>query len=328
MFDDQQPQNLGNVPGNLPTGEPEDVFANIELASSRLADVPSDPVAEEPLVPTSALGAGILRPKAVATPTPLPDTYGPVEPPMPPMRPSTVPVTSPNTINQTDGGVLGSNNDMAPGMFDNVAPSMTVPPPGMTPNGGNQNQMYDLKEPIGNKKTILWIIIVVIVVVLGAGSVWIYTSFMRDKDTSTNDFDVPTVSEGSVDVENTVNTSNSSLDTQNGSTQTSGQDTNTTGNNTTVDLQDRILFGEPIDTDGDGLDDVREADLDTDPLNWDTDGDELGDGDEVTIWKTDPLDSDTDGDTYLDGVEIKNGYSPTGSGKLFEPPTSTDGISQ
>ncbi|HRH23960.1 MAG TPA: hypothetical protein PK295_05035, partial [Candidatus Magasanikbacteria bacterium] len=55
----------------------------------------------------------------------------------------------------------------------------------------------------------------------------------------------------------------------------------------------------------------------------DTDLDELSDGDEVMVWKTNPLVSDTDNDGYSDGVEVKNGYKPTGPGKLFEPPTTT-----
>ena len=86
-------------------------------------------------------------------------------------------------------------------------------------------------------------------------------------------------------------------------------------------IDEQILFGEPIDTDGDGLDDNRERDIGTDPNNWDTDGDGLSDGDEVIIWKTDPLNPDTDGDGYLDGEEVKSGYNPTGPGRIFEIPT-------
>ena len=87
---------------------------------------------------------------------------------------------------------------------------------------------------------------------------------------------------------------------------------------------DQILFGEPIDKDGDGLDDTKEVELATDPNNWDTDGDLLGDGDEVLVWKTDPLKPDTDGDGYKDGAEVKSGYNPAGAGKIFTVPTSTN----
>ena len=110
---------------------------------------------------------------------------------------------------------------------------------------------------------------------------------------------------------------------------------------------DQILFGQAVDSDKDGLDDVREKEIGanpqntdsdgdglsdgdeviiykTDPLKADTDDDGLSDGDEALIWRTNPLNSDTDGDSYPDGTEVRNGYSPLGSGKLFtSPPTTT-----
>lgn len=109
---------------------------------------------------------------------------------------------------------------------------------------------------------------------------------------------------------------------------------------------DQILFGQGVDLDKDGLDDVREKEIQTNPqnpdsdgdgisdgdevivhkslpLNTDTDKDGLSDGDEVLIWKTDLLNPDTDGDSYPDGTEVKNGYSPLGPGKLFSATAST-----
>lgn len=86
---------------------------------------------------------------------------------------------------------------------------------------------------------------------------------------------------------------------------------------------DKILFGESIDSDKDGLDDVREKQLGTNPNKSDTDGDGLSDGDEVLIWKTNPLVADTDGDSYPDGSEVFHGYNPLGPGKLFTSPTTT-----
>lgn len=65
-----------------------------------------------------------------------------------------------------------------------------------------------------------------------------------------------------------------------------------------------------LDSDHDGLTDKEEIKLGTNPLNPDTDGDLLSDGDEVHIWHTDPLKKDTDGDGFPDGQEILNGYSP------------------
>ncbi len=86
------------------------------------------------------------------------------------------------------------------------------------------------------------------------------------------------------------------------------------------------IISQGIDTDKDGLDDAQEEQLGTDMNKTDTDSDTLSDGDEVLIWQTNPLNPDTDGDGYLDGEEIRNGYSPTGPGKLFNggtSPTST-----
>ncbi|MHC4415400.1 MAG: hypothetical protein ACYS0G_08965 [Planctomycetota bacterium] len=66
--------------------------------------------------------------------------------------------------------------------------------------------------------------------------------------------------------------------------------------------------GEPLDSDGDGLNDYDEANLGTDPHDPDTDDDDLLDGVEVDIADgsgcPDPLDSDSDDDNLLDGEEV------------------------
>lgn len=54
------------------------------------------------------------------------------------------------------------------------------------------------------------------------------------------------------------------------------------------------------DTDGDGLTDLQEAFLGTNPNNADTDGDGLTDGDEVFVYHTNPNSQDTDGDGVID----------------------------
>src|SRR4051812_3837681 len=58
------------------------------------------------------------------------------------------------------------------------------------------------------------------------------------------------------------------------------------------------------DTDGDGVIDGQELQLGTNPLLPDSDGDGLLDGQEVKL-KTDPLNADTDSDGILDGKEVK-----------------------
>jgi outer membrane protein OmpA-like peptidoglycan-associated protein len=59
------------------------------------------------------------------------------------------------------------------------------------------------------------------------------------------------------------------------------------------------------DTDGDGLSDGDEIRrLKTDPCVGDSDGDGLKDGEEIRTYQTDPLNADTDGDRLADGAEV------------------------
>ncbi len=58
------------------------------------------------------------------------------------------------------------------------------------------------------------------------------------------------------------------------------------------------------DDDRDGLRNVEESRLGTNPTNPDTDEDGLSDGHEVRKFKTDPLNADSDGDRIKDGEEI------------------------
>ena len=64
------------------------------------------------------------------------------------------------------------------------------------------------------------------------------------------------------------------------------------------------------DPDRDGLTNVQEFQLGTDPHNRDVDGDELSDGDEVNVHHTNPFLVDTDGDGIPDGVEVKTSSNP------------------
>ncbi len=181
----------------------------------------------------------------------------------------------------------------------------TAVEPADNPDQTPAPEMYKIKEPALTRGLVMTIIIVVAVVILGGGGWWLYNSFIAD---SGSDF---TVSEFDATVE----------DLSPIVTEPDIKPFVPVEENLSADIIDeQVLFGEPIDTDGDGLDDNREFDLGTDPNNWDSDGDELGDGDEVIIWKTDPLNPDSDGDTYLDGQEVKSGYNPAGPGKIFEPP--------
>ncbi len=96
------------------------------------------------------------------------------------------------------------------------------------------------------------------------------------------------------------------------------QETRDAGGTATAELQTAIAEG---DDDGDGLTNIEERNLGTDPNNPDTDGDGLTDGEEVKIYGTDPLNNDTDGDTLLDGYEVNVLHT---SPKLAD--TDSDGI--
>lgn len=65
-----------------------------------------------------------------------------------------------------------------------------------------------------------------------------------------------------------------------------------------------------IDKDTDGLTDIEEGKLGTDPQKSDTDGDGLLDNDEIKIYKTNPLKFDTDGDGKNDGYEVRRNLDP------------------
>jgi hypothetical protein len=70
------------------------------------------------------------------------------------------------------------------------------------------------------------------------------------------------------------------------------------------------------DTDGDGLTNLQEYQLGTDPRNPDTDGDGIPDGQEVQLG-TNPLDPDTDHDELSDGQELKLGTNPLSPDTAF-----------
>ncbi len=64
------------------------------------------------------------------------------------------------------------------------------------------------------------------------------------------------------------------------------------------------------DADEDELTNLQEFNMDTDPLDADSDNDKLWDGYEVHITRTDPNTADTDGDGYSDGREKTDRTDP------------------
>ncbi|RLF63300.1 MAG: hypothetical protein DRN30_06785 [Thermoplasmata archaeon] len=71
-----------------------------------------------------------------------------------------------------------------------------------------------------------------------------------------------------------------------------------------------MTYGGDDDMDNDGLSNLEEYGLNSDPTNSDSDGDGLSDGDEVDIYGSSPTSGDSDGDSLLDGDEVNMGLSP------------------
>lgn len=59
----------------------------------------------------------------------------------------------------------------------------------------------------------------------------------------------------------------------------------------------------PVDSDGDGLTNIEEKEIRTDPFSYDTDGDTLGDYQEYKVLGTNPLNQNTDNDRYNDAED-------------------------
>jgi len=273
------------APSNLPTGsEPDDMFAGIEKDNS---PAPTQAVEQTP----NALDAGMLKPK-----TPEPQT---ATPPLAQEQPQPTPIPQPN---QTP----------------------PINPSGLDDDGEQQMQqpVYAMKEPILGK-ILLLVFLFFVLVGLGFGGFWFFDKYVLNED---NDTIFP--------VENLDNTESlfppqeQLIDTTEPVIEEPAVEEPIVEDNTENIIgdmnNDTILFGEPVDSDKDGLDDIREEELGTNPNNSDTDNDELDDASEVLIWKTNPNNPDTDGDGYTDGTEIKAGYNPLGPGKIFEvEPEST-----
>lgn len=78
----------------------------------------------------------------------------------------------------------------------------------------------------------------------------------------------------------------------------------------------KVKIVEAVDSDSDGLADVSESAIGTDPSVADTDGDGLTDGDEEILLNTFATRSDTDGDGFMDGLEVAAGADPRSAGSV------------
>ncbi len=266
MFDDIPSTTplKGTTPSNLPIGEPEDMFSAVDSVVSVDETAPALPYNQtesvlhdednadrSPMATTSAVSAGILKPK---TSVPVPRTQS----------------------------------------YDDHLDALTSP------------EMARESEPKGSRMIFVVIASVCVVGLVGGVAYLVYSVIFASKDM--------VVEPGVIGVPVATTTE----------PQIPRNDTGITSGQVIDEESDRsVLFGDPIDTDEDGIDDAIEQTIGTDVSKKDTDGDGLSDGDEILVWKTNPLNADTDGDTYSDGTEVSSGYSPLGPGKLFITPSST-----
>lgn len=286
MFDDQPNQGGTQPPKNLPIGDPEDIFESVDTPPA-----PASPVEpakkEEKIAPAKTPSA---PPSALDAGVLRAKAAGVSAP--------EVPRTQPPTQSKTVAPLPARPQQTVAG----------APPPQPSQPKQPQEASYQIKTPSIGRGVMIVVIIAVVVAILGGGGWWIYTNFIQ----------TPTIPEGPAITLPDAAEDSQQVDTQDEIPTPAGQ-----GSVDSQVIDEEILFGEPVDTDADSIDDITEANIGTDPNNWDSDGDELGDGDEIMVWETDPLNPDTDNDGFLDGAEVRNGYSPTGPGKIFESPTST-----
>lgn len=80
---------------------------------------------------------------------------------------------------------------------------------------------------------------------------------------------------------------------------------------TTGNCLNIAVCGEQADPDNDGATNIVEYNFNLDPLEADTDRDDLADGDELFVYFTDPSSEASDSDNFSDSAELGNCYDPT-----------------
>jgi hypothetical protein len=287
MFDDQNKVSTGGqTPGNLPMGEPEDIFSG-----SVDNDTPAIDVAP------SAVDAGILQAKSP-------------EPIMAQTKPEVSPI-----IPQQQFPSQGQPQPVQPVQAQPIQsqpvammtpPDIDLPP---VPQDIQQPVTYAMKEPNFGKIIFIIFISILFLGSLLYGAWYYYTNYMVEERVGDGD---GIIAEDIIDIDILPEYIEEKVEDE--VISTSSEDIV----ESVDEIDSEVLFGDVVDTDEDGLDDLTEKELGTDERNWDTDGDLLSDSEEVNIWKTDPKNPDTDGDSYLDGQEVRAGYNPMGSGLLSE----------
>jgi len=217
----------------------------------------------------------------------------------------------PSAPNALNAGKLQPKAAPVVNSMPNLNQSSTTPTPAAV-------STYEVKGPILGK-IILFVVAAVALGGIGFGGWWVYMRYFITvpAPVATPPENTPPVATPPAD--NTPAITPPAEQLPPGANPAGSPSSTATSDLSTEINSDKILFGNQVDSDHDGLDDAREKELGTDINNPDTDGDGLSDYDEVVLWKTNPLNPDTDGDGYKDGQEVQAGYNPLGQGKLQLP---------
>ena len=257
MFDDKPlTGGQGQVPGNLPTSEPEDILSGTDDSAAATPDTPV------PAAPSTALGAGVLKPKAQPTPeapAPQSEAVAPTPAPVAPQAPVPAPVPA------------------AP------AAPIQAPP--------TDKDIYMVKEPVLSKGLMAIIITAVVLGIIGGGGWLVYVRFIAP-DTGDELF-VPTefIGEAEEEVfeeEVVTEPEEEAVVEEEVEEITDAEilfgDIIDSDNDNLDDSREEALGTDPnkVDTDSDGIGDGEEVIVwGTDPLKADTDGDGYLDGEEI-----------------------------------------------
>lgn len=177
------------------------------------------------------------------------------------------------------------------------------------------------EQKTGNRKLLFIAVGAVVVLLIAAGSLaylnYNNKSIKTDKETAQTATTITTTPEEPMKIDNSItggDTTPATKAKKNSDTKTSLDWNKKYFRSPSIDADGNCIVletcGLDSDKDRDGLTTLQEYQYGTDPLNEDTDGDGIADGDEIYIYYSDPTNKDTDTDSYSDGEEIVACFDP------------------